>query len=91
MGAPANRRSPLGLGMPNKVVVIALLALAAAGLAACGTVPGSVEEQLWFDKATGYDINHVPPEARYAGVRGWPRTDHGFYRPAPPDPYLDPQ
>jgi hypothetical protein len=49
-------------------------------------VPGSVEEQLWFDKATGYDINHVPPLSRFEGLRGYPHTDRWGVRALPPPP-----
>lgn len=73
--------------MPPLKLAIAIAVIAgAACLAGCGTVPGTVEEQLWFDKATGYDINTVPPEARFGGLRGYPRTDYRFYRPPPPGP-----
>ena len=61
-----------------KRLAIAIGALAAAmNLAGCATspVPVTVEEQLWFDKATGYDINHVSPELRFDGAIGYPRTD----------------
>ena len=76
-----------------KRIAIAMGATAAAAsLAGCasapllGPVPGSVMEQLWFDKATGYDINHVPPLARFQGLRGYPHTDHRGVRILPPPP-----
>jgi hypothetical protein len=68
---------------------------AAANLAGCATpsspwlfhpVPGSVAEQLWFDKATGDDINTVPPLARFHGLRGYPHTDRRGVRILPPPP-----
>jgi hypothetical protein len=61
-----------------KRLAIATGALTAAmNLAGCATspVPVTFEEQLWFDKATGYDINHVSPELRLQGAIGYPRTD----------------
>jgi hypothetical protein len=71
----------------QKNLAIAIVTItAAAGLAGCATspVPVTVEEQLWFDKATGYDINHVSPELRFEGLVGYPRTDFRGYAP-PPD------
>ena len=71
-----------------KRIAIAMGAMAAAAcLAGCATAPPfSVEEQLWFDKATGYDINQVPPLARIQGLRGYPHTDRrGVRIVAPPD------
>jgi hypothetical protein len=60
---------------------LALIAAATLGGCATSPVPVSVEEQLWFDKATGPDINKVSPELRFHGMIGYPRTDHpGFYR-----------
>ena len=48
-----------------KTIAIALGAMAAAAsLAGCGTEPLSVEESLYFDKATGADITDVPPGLR---------------------------
>jgi hypothetical protein len=47
--------------------------------------PGSVAEQLWFDKSTGADYDHTPPLARIQGLRGYPRSDARFYRAPPPD------
>ena len=70
-----------------KRLAIAIGTLTAAmNLAGCATspVPVTVEEQLWFDKATGYDINNVPPELRFDGLMGYPRTDIPGYGP-PPD------
>ena len=78
---------------PIQKIAIALLAIAAAAsLGGCATapplspIPGSVGEQLWFDKATGYDINPVPPLARMQGLRGYPHTDHRGARILPPPP-----
>jgi hypothetical protein len=66
-------------------LAIALAAIAvAAGLAGCATVPGSVEEQLWFDKAVGPDVYYVPSDIRLRGAIGYPLTDGGFYRHAVP-------
>ena len=50
--------------------------IAAAALAGCATspVPATIEEQMWFDKAVGYDINKVQPQLRFEGVIGYPRT-----------------
>jgi hypothetical protein len=40
--------------------------VAASGLSACASAPPlSVEENLWFDKATGADITNAPPGLRY--------------------------
>ena len=74
---------------PIQRMALALVAAAsAASLGGCATapVPGSVVEQLWFDKATGYDINHVPPEARFQGLRGYPHTDREGVRFVAPPP-----
>jgi hypothetical protein len=78
-----------GYGVFIRRIAIVIAAISATvGLAGCATVPGSVEEQLWFDKATGYDINHVPPEARFQGLRGWPHTDRRGVRFVAPPPLL---
>ena len=67
-------------------MAILLAAAAATSLGGCASaplfapVPGSVEEQLWFDKATSYAINHVSPVDRFHGLRGYPRTDYRSYR-----------
>ena len=78
---------------PIQRIAIAVVAMvAAASLGGCATpplfapVPGSVAEQLWFDKATGYDINTVPPLARIHGLRGYPHTDHRGIRIVAPPP-----
>jgi hypothetical protein len=55
-----------------------------AGLAGCATAPGSVEEQLWFDKAVGADIYDVPPDLRIHGAIGYPRSDGRLYPHAVP-------
>jgi hypothetical protein len=54
-------------------------ALLAVGVAAClagcaYAPPGSIEEQLWFDKPIGGEINDVSPAARVHGLVGYPRT-----------------
>ena len=55
---------------------------AAACLAGCATAPPfSVEEQLWFDKATGSDITRVPPGLRMHEAIGYPHPVHGAYPP----------
>ena len=78
---------------PIQGIALALITMAAAAsLGGCATappfgpVPGSVEEQLWFDKATGYDISEIPPLARMHGLRGYPHTDHRGVRIMPPPP-----
>jgi len=74
---------------PIRRIAIALVAAAfVASLGGCATAPvlGSVAEQLWFDKATGYDINQVPPEARFMGLRGYPHTDRAGVRFVAPPP-----
>jgi hypothetical protein len=58
-----------------RTLAIALAAIIVAiALGGCAAVPGSVEEQLWFDKAVGPDIYDVPPGARMRGAIGYPRT-----------------
>jgi hypothetical protein len=72
-----------GFAMLPKKSAIAIAALAAAvSLAGCATwpAPGSPEEQIWFDKAVGYEIHKVPPSARIDGAIGYPHIDGGFYR-----------
>lgn len=67
---------------------------AAASLAGCATVPPfTVEERLWFDKATGADITGMPPGLRlqpigleYSGPGEYPPPVRGFYRGPPPPP-----
>jgi hypothetical protein len=67
-----------------KRIAIALgAAVAAASLAGCAASPGSIGEQLWFDKAQGYEIHHIPPDLRVRGAIGYPRTDYRFHRHAP--------
>lgn len=72
--------------MPSiRTLILTLAAIAAAAvLAGCAAMPGSVEEQLAFDKAVGSDIYYVPPDLRMRGAIGYPRTDGGFYRHAVP-------
>ena len=64
-------------------IALAVMA-AAASLAGCAAAPGSIGEQLWFDKAQGYEIHHIPPDARVRGAIGYPRTDYRIYRHAAP-------
>lgn len=68
-----------------KRIAIALAATAAAGLAGCGTmpIPGSPQEQIWFDKAQGDSIHHISPQLRIRGAIGYPRTDYQIHRHAP--------
>ena len=68
-------------------MAIAVAAAAAASLGGCASaplfapVPGSVEEQLWFDRPIGGDIYYnVTPVDRFHGLRGYPRTDYRVYR-----------
>ena len=68
----------------SRLAVILAAIAAAAVLSGCAAVPGSVEEQLWFDKPIGGDIYYVPPDVRMRGAVGYPRTDGGFYRNAVP-------
>jgi len=70
---------------PTRKLAFFFAAIAiAAGLAGCATAPGSVEEQLWFDKAVGADIYDVPPDLRIHGAIGYPRSDVRFYPHAVP-------
>jgi hypothetical protein len=47
------------------VHALGLIAVVSA-LSGCATAPPlSVEEHLWFDKATGGDITNAPPGLRY--------------------------
>lgn len=60
--------------MPSIGKLILAISVAAC-LAGCASAPpGSVEEQLWFDKPIGGDINDVSPAARIHGLVGYPRT-----------------
>jgi hypothetical protein len=65
--------------------VIALAAIAvAASLAGCASAPpGSIDEQIYFDKATGPDVYQDVSQLRLNGIRGYPRTCCG-----PADPVL---
>jgi len=73
---PANRRRQPRTSVSSiRTAAIALAAVAlVAALSGCAAVPGSVEEQLWFDKAVGPDVYYVPPDARMRGAIGYPRT-----------------
>jgi hypothetical protein len=59
----------------NKKLALIFAAAVASALAGCAAVPGSVEEQLAFDKPIGGDIYDVPPDLRMRGLIGYPRTD----------------
>ncbi len=76
---------------PIRIIVTAMGAVAAASLAACSTspVPLSVEESLYFDKATGPDITHVPPGLRMRSF-DYPPPPHRIYRGPPPLPPDEP-
>ena len=70
-----------------KTFAIAMGAIAAASLAGCAATapPLTVEEQLWFAKATGPDITGVPPGLRMHAI-GYPPPVHRIYRGPPPPP-----
>jgi hypothetical protein len=70
----------------TRTIAIAIGAIAAAAsLAGCATAPPlSLEEQVWFDKATGTDISGVPPGLRMERVGYQPFVVPG---PPPPPPY----
>ena len=70
-----------------KTTAIAAAALAAAAsLGGCASAPPfSVEEQLWFDKATGSDLTGVPPGLRMHDAIGYPPPVGRVYRLRPPD------
>jgi hypothetical protein len=87
-GAPAIRRDAPGAAVtPIKTVAIAMGAVAAATLAGCSTspLPLSVEESLYFDKATGADITGVPPGLRMQAV-GYPPPPRIYRGPSPGEP-----
>lgn len=73
-------------------MAIVLAAVAAASLGGCASaplfapVPGSVEEQLWFDRAQGYNIHNIPPDVRVRGAIGYPRIDFSAHRHPPFSP-----
>jgi hypothetical protein len=73
--APAIRRPCSGAFAVTRIKTIAIamgVMAAAAALAGCASAPPfSVEEQLWFDKATGADITHVPPGLRMVPPPGY--------------------
>ena len=68
-----------------KTIAIAVGAVAAVtSLAGCATAPPfTIEEQLWFDKATGPDITRVPPGLRMREAIGFPHPVHRGYPPPP--------
>lgn len=67
----------------ERVAIAAAALAAAASLGGCASAPPfSVEERLWFDKATGSDITGVPPGLRTHQGIGYPV--HGAYRRPPP-------
>ena len=72
---------------PIKTTAIALATVAAAaGLAGCATAPPfTVEEQLWFDKATGTDITNVPPGLRMHEAVFYPHGVRRVYQAPPPE------
>jgi len=63
-----------------RTIAVALCAIAAASsLAGCATAPLSVEERLWFDKATGADITNAPPGLRFHEAAGYPQPGRRPY------------
>jgi hypothetical protein len=72
----------------SRIVTLAAAAGVAASLAGCATPPltapppFSVEEQLWFDKATGPDLTKAPPGLRYQPPPGY--IYPGALPPPPP-------
>jgi hypothetical protein len=83
--AAIRRHEGKAVTFPKKLAIAIAATAAAASLSACATspMPGSPEEQLYFDKAVGADINHIPPQVRVEGAIGYPRTDGPGYRPPP--------
>ena len=79
----AGRSLGAGVTSIEKIAVAMVAMAAAASLSGCMTVAGSVQEQLWFDHAQGYEIHHVSPEIRFRGGIGYPRTDFRAYRRPP--------
>ena len=71
----------------SRIVTLAAAVGLAMSLAGCATAPQpfSVEEQLWFDKATGTDITHVPPGLRMEAPP--PYVYPGTVPPPPPGYY----
>ena len=80
--AVIRRHEGLAVTLHKKLAIAIVMLAAAASLAGCATAPVSAiaEEQIWFDRAVGYEIHKVPPSARIDGAIGYPRTDGGFYR-----------
>ncbi len=78
----AGRCSGAGVTSIKRTAVAFAAIAAAASLAGCMTapIPGSPEEQIWFDNAQGYDIHHTSAEIRLRGGIGYPRTDFRIYR-----------
>jgi hypothetical protein len=77
----------VGDNLIGRISLAALIAAAAASLAGCGTAPRpfSIEEKIWFDKATGCDILPCPesfPEYMHLAPPG----RHGYPPSFAPDP-----
>ena len=88
----AGRCSGAGVTSTKGIAIAIVTIAAAAGLAGCITapIPGSPEEQIWFDKAQGYEIHHVPAVLRLHGAIGYPRTDFRVYQRPPPPGFDEP-
>jgi hypothetical protein len=69
------------------IAIAAAVSAAAASVGGCATAPPpfSVEEQLWFDKATGSDLTGAPPGLRMHYEIGYPPPAGRVYRLRPPD------
>jgi hypothetical protein len=76
--------SPGGAVPSIKTIAIVTGAVAAASLGGCSTspLPLSVEESLYFDKATGADITNVPPGLRMQSI-GYPPPPRIYRGPRP--------
>jgi hypothetical protein len=70
-------RRQQGAAVPSiRKIAVALAAIAvASALAGCASAPpGSFEEQLAFDKATGPDVYQDVSQLRMRGIMGYPRS-----------------